>query len=277
MDIGRAFLFIWEDERKFPKLAMGTGVALGSMILSPILIGLVGFLIMGGYTVRLIQNVRDGDPTPLPEWDQWGDDLTRGLKYFAVGVVWAAPMIVVNLIQIAVSFGAGALDGNSVGAAIGVFSLFLSCIGFIFGIFVAVVMPGFSLAFAENEQISDGLAFGNVFDWTRENIGDVIITVLFLIVAGIAIGIAAMIGTLITCIVGAIVVLPLAALVNFLVRGHLFGQLGRLHPYGGGSGGGTSMSSLAFESPLDSSSAPLESPPAPPSTDMNDEDLTTDM
>ena len=30
--------------------------------------------------MRLLQNVRDGETYPMPEWDQWGEDLTRGFK-----------------------------------------------------------------------------------------------------------------------------------------------------------------------------------------------------
>ena len=253
MDIGKAFQFIWDDERKVPKLATGAGVILGSFILSFILVGLAGFLIVAGYTVRLLQNVRDGNPTPLPEWDQWGEDLTRGLKFFVVGVVWAAPSIIIGIVNTASGFAAGAFDGDSVGAALGLFSLLLSCLSFLYGIFLALVTPGFSLAFAEDEQIGSGLAFSEVLAWTRANIGQVVITALFTIVASIAVMIAAGIGTLVTCGIGIVVVLPLASLVLNLVRTHLYGQLGNLHPYGSGP----SINNLGFEDPFD---------PPPPST-----------
>ena len=61
MDIGKALTFFTEDERWVEKMAIGTGVAVVSLVLSPVLIGIVGFLIIAGYSVRLLQHVRDGN------------------------------------------------------------------------------------------------------------------------------------------------------------------------------------------------------------------------
>src|ERR1700712_1787676 len=94
MDIGKALTFFTEDERWLEKLAIGTGVTIISLILSPVLIGIVGLFIIAGYCVRLFQNVRDGNPKPLPEWDQWSEDLIRGFKWAVVAIVWSLPLIV---------------------------------------------------------------------------------------------------------------------------------------------------------------------------------------
>ena len=95
MDIGRALTFYTEDERWIEKTAIGTGVILLSILLSFILVGVVGFLIVMGYGVRLLQNVRDDVSPVLPEWDQWGDDLSRGFKLFVVQLIWALPIILI--------------------------------------------------------------------------------------------------------------------------------------------------------------------------------------
>ena len=80
MDIGKALTFVTEDPRWKEKIAIGTAVILISGLLSVILIGILGYFIVAGYTVRLLQNVRDGKSAPLPEWDEWAEDLTRGFR-----------------------------------------------------------------------------------------------------------------------------------------------------------------------------------------------------
>jgi hypothetical protein len=95
MDIGRALTFFTEDERWIEKTAIGTGVLLLSTLLSFVLVGVVGFFIVMGYGVRLLQNVRDGVNPILPEWDQWGDDLSRGFKLFVVQFIWALPILLI--------------------------------------------------------------------------------------------------------------------------------------------------------------------------------------
>ena len=75
MDYAKALTFLWEDPRWKEKVAIGTGVMLVSGLLMPVLIGFVGILIVMGYGVRVLQNVRDGNQYPLPEWDQWSEDL----------------------------------------------------------------------------------------------------------------------------------------------------------------------------------------------------------
>ena len=80
MDIGRALTYFSDDERWVEKTAIGTGLILISSLLLVALIGFLGYFILFGYLVRLIQNVRDEVHPVLPEWDRWGDDLVRGGK-----------------------------------------------------------------------------------------------------------------------------------------------------------------------------------------------------
>ena len=92
MDIAKALTFITEDERWVEKLAIGVGIILVSGLLTPMLIGLLGFFIIAGYSIRLLQNVRDGQPRPLPEWNQWSEDFVRGFKIAVVTLIWALPI-----------------------------------------------------------------------------------------------------------------------------------------------------------------------------------------
>jgi hypothetical protein len=199
-----------------------------SLALAPVLIGLVGFVIALGYAVRLMQNVRDGQQYPLPEWDQWSEDLTRGFKLVVVSLVWALPAILlaIPIIMGGVMMGFG--DENSSGFLMGLGSLTFGlgyCLVFIFGLFYTLVMPGFTVWYARNEQISEGLKLTEVWEWTRRNLGSVVLVMLAYIVASIVIStVASLVGTLL-CIVGLIVTVPLGTLATYLYQYHLIGQL----------------------------------------------------
>ena len=228
MDIGKALTFITEDPRWKEKLAIGTGVIIVSGILVFVLIGILGFLIVAGYCVRLLQNVRDGNPTPLPEWDQWGDDLMRGLKLFVVGLVSALPLIILIIPDM---FGSALSNGRGGAATFGTMIVVcISCLSALYGLFLAVIAPGFSIAFAQDEEIRSGLQFRDIWEWTQANIGQLIIVAIVYIAASVAISlISAIVGTLL-CLIGLIVTIPLGSLVTYIFQYHLYGQLARLHP-----------------------------------------------
>ena len=229
MDIGKALTFFQDDPRWKEKIGIGTGVVLVSLILSTVLIGVVGFFIVAGYCVRLLQNVRDGDPTPLPEWDQWGDDLVRGFKLAVVEFVWALPLIVVSI-----PFVIGAIIADQPGRGAGFFGGTIlaatGCLTFAYALFVYLVRPGYTLAFARREKIGDGLQIANVWHWTRNHVGEVIVVALLVLVAELVIpSIASIVGAIL-CGIGLIVTVPLGTLATYLFRSHLYGQLARSLP-----------------------------------------------
>ncbi|MBK8051143.1 MAG: DUF4013 domain-containing protein [Anaerolineales bacterium] len=144
-----------------------------------ILIGVVGFLIVMGYCVRLLRNIGNGDRLPLPEWDDWGGDLTRGFKLAVVSFVWALPMILLSL-PVAISgifMGIGSENDAGFFTAIGGIGMsFGYCLLLLYGIFYALVTPGFTLWYARTDEISGGLRFTEIWHWTREHLSSVIST-----------------------------------------------------------------------------------------------------
>lgn len=228
MDIAKAITFITEDPRWKEKMGMGLVVVLASTVLSVLLVGILGFAIVAGYSVRLLQNVRDGLPHPLPEWDQWGDDMVRGLKIFVVTFVWALPMILLSMMFAILGIFIDAIGGGGDGAEIigGIFAALGGCLYFLYAIFLTGMTPGFTLAFARSEKISDGLQFTPIVQWTRNHLAEVAIAALITIVAPMLISLVAFIAGLILCGVGLLVTIPLAALVQSLFQYHIYGQLG---------------------------------------------------
>lgn len=229
MDIGKALTFITEDERYLEKLGIGVALLLISAVASIAFVGVLGSFILMGYGLRLLKNVRDGVEKPLPEWDQWGDDLARGFKLVVVGFVWALPIIV---LAVPLAIGAGIADsGGDTAQVFGSLILFgASCLMALYGVFVAVMTPGYTIAFAKDETIRSGLQITEISRWTLKNIGQVVIAGLVGWAAGAVFGIVGMISGMLLCVIGLVVTLPLAGLVTTLFQHHLFGQLAREFP-----------------------------------------------
>ena len=231
MDIGKALTFVLEDPRWKEKIAIGTAVVLISGLLSVILIGFLGVFIMLGYMVRLMQNVRDGDSTPLPEWDEWGEDLIRGFRLFVVMFAWALPML---LFIVPVAVGGALSENNGPAGFIGMSILFCGmCFMFLYGLFLFVVTPGFSIAFARDERINSGLQLRDIWEWTQVNIGQVVIVAIVVLAATFAINLIAAVAGTILCLVGVVLTVPLGMLVAYIFQYHLYGQLAYEYPMGG--------------------------------------------
>lgn len=234
MDIGRALTFFTEDERWIEKTAIGTGVILVSTLLSFVLVGMLGFVIVLGYIVRLLQNVRDDVQPVLPEWDQWGDDFVRGLKLFVVQIVWALPLILITL-PLFIIGSIAASSGPDGEAFASILILCASCLVFVLAIGYSLMQPGFTIFFARNEEIGQGLRVSEIWNWTLEHIGDVVIvTVVYWVGSIILILVGSLVGAIL-CLVGLIVTVPLAQLAVYYLQGHLYGQLAQ--DTGGSSGG----------------------------------------
>lgn len=232
MDVMQAVTFIPEEERWMEKLAIGVGVILVSLVLSIVLVGILGFFIVGGYSIRLLQNVRDGRHPVLPEWDDWGGDLTRGFKYAVVVLVWGLAAL---LLYIPIFVGTAMSSGNNdfvqfMGASLMAVGL---CLAMLYGIFFLLAQPAFTIAFAEDERIHSGLELSKIWRWTRANLGQVIIVAIAVFIGSFIISILGSLVGAILCIIGVVVTVPLAMLVTDIFQFHLFGQLAHEFPMDG--------------------------------------------
>ena len=217
MDFVKALTFMTEDPRWKEKLAIGTGMAL----LAPLIIPAI---ILIGYCVRLLQNMRAGEQFPLPEWEDWSGDLVRGFKLFVVTLVWLLPVFLVMLPAV---IGGAMVDSDSgFIEALGIIILVGAlCMSFIYALFVTLMTPGFTIWFARDEEIRSGLQLTAIFEWTRHHVGEVLLYTIAYIVASFIISmVAGTIGVLL-CGVGLIVTVPLGTLVIYLYQYNLLGQI----------------------------------------------------
>lgn len=226
MNIGKSFSFVLEDPRWLTKVGIGTLVIIISGLLSPILIGILGYFILAGYGLEVLRNVRRGDLYPMPEWrDRWGEWLVLGVKAAVAIFVWALPIL---LVTIPMTFGFALLgNGNDSGAALG--GLLAACFGCLVLIWVVIVLlatPAIYIRLAETEELSSAFRFGDILGFTRTHIGNVIVASIMYVVASLVLGLIGGIVGLILCGIGLFVTVPAAQFITVMIQSHLYGQIG---------------------------------------------------
>jgi hypothetical protein len=220
MDIGSAFTYVFDDEEWIKKLAIGGGIALGAIILLPVLlIGLVLFLPLNGYMLQVVKNVRDGQTNPLPEWDDFGGYFKTG---FFVAVIWFIYNIPAILFSCVGSLAQNApammdMDSDMAGVVVSL-AVCLNCVQIILSLAAAILLPAAIIRFAQYDTMGSAFQFGAIFSFISGNIGDYIIVILLSLVAGIVAGFG-----LILCIIGVFFTL----FWSMLVKANLYGQLAR--------------------------------------------------
>ena len=210
MDIGKSFTFVFEDEEWVSKLLIAAVISL----ISPFLLG-IPYLLLVGYTVQLVRNVRRGEARPLPRWDDLGDKFREGLLLFIAALVYSLPNLIILCPFIIIAVATG--DSQQAQDALGILWACFACLGFLWGIAVALVTPALYVRLAETGELASLFRFGDIIGFTTRNIGSVIVAI---VVAWVANLIASIVGTLL-CGVGLLVTTPWAA----FVAAHLYAQV----------------------------------------------------
>jgi hypothetical protein len=143
-------------------------VFIGGLLLltSPLI---VPSILVLGYVSRVLRQTADGDDMP-PEFDDWGDLFSEGLKGFVVTLVYS--LLPVMVFALAVVFGVGAAVLGSGGGANGALggllggtvALLLAVAAFVVSIAGVYVTPAALAAVADSGRVGDGFAFGTL--WT---------------------------------------------------------------------------------------------------------------
>jgi hypothetical protein len=214
LDIGKAFTYVTEDPKWITKVLIGGGLILAGIVT---LIGwLFTFPVVFGYTVMVTRNVINGNPQPLPEWDDFGTKWIEGFKAWVVSVVYALPAIIIALIFQIPAGILGNTGNDGAAAAGGLLNIVGGCLNFILSLLVAVILPAAIGRFAASGNIAEGLQFGAVIATVRQNIGMYVIiallsTFLVPLISGIGI---------IACFIGA----AFTSFYAYLMIYHLYGQ-----------------------------------------------------
>ncbi len=241
MDIGKSFTFPFEDEQWISKLGIGAAVTL---------VPILNFA-WSGYMVELIQNVTNQDPKPLPAWDNLEKKFLNGLILFAVGLVYALPILIVFCLPLGLFGLSGLLSGNrdlqdtarTIASAGGVLFYCLLCVFLLYGAALSIVYPAVLLQFSRLGTFASCFKFREIFEMISKRMD------LFFTAWGVSLAASLGVGLIsgavnalfawIPCIgwvVGMVVVLA-STVYSSVVYSHLFGQFGQqIFAQGTGSG-----------------------------------------
>ncbi len=205
MDIGKAFKFVFEDQRWVSKVIIG-----GLLFFIP----LVGQLFALGYMLETLRNVAAGEPSPLPEWSDLGTKLVKGLSLAVVLLIYSIPIWIFYCLM----FLSGSIGGDNGNAFTGLLASCFGCLMGLYGLVFAVIRPAITIRFAATGEIMSAFRFGEVISLITAKPGNYIIALILAWVAGLI----AYFG-IIACVVGVLFTMFWA----MLVEAHLYGQVYR--------------------------------------------------
>lgn len=216
MDIGKSFTYVLDDPQWIMKVLIG-----GVLLLIPI-VNLAVF----GYALNTSKNVADGNPTPMPEWSDFGNHFMRGLYAFIGVLVYFLPAILLYcclfVIIFALSLAAGGTTSRSndaLGGVVSIVSLCFYCVIGLYSLVASISIPAALTRFAMSaNQLSIFWDFRGNFGFIRQNLSNYVIALLVGWVASFVAGFG-----IILCIVGVVFTWFWA----YMVTAYLYGQLWR--------------------------------------------------
>ncbi len=211
MDFGLAFNYPRRDPQWLSKVFM---CALWSILIvtSPAVLGFV---------LEAARRVARNEDELLPSWEgNFGAFWMDGLRLCVTIFVYNLPNFVIQMIGvcIGVAMAVGSQDGNSGGAAIGLFSMLAQVFNVLWAVVLAALTPAIYVMLMEENGWGAGFRFGRLRSIVFDRIGTYIIAALFMFILGL-------LGSfgVVLCVVGALITIPYCQLAG----AHICGQLAR--------------------------------------------------
>lgn len=210
MDFARAFSYIFEDSEWLKK------VGIAALVL---LIPLVGPIAVLGWSLAVTKRLTEGQTTNLlPGWENFSDHLMLGLKAFVVGFAYSLPVVLISSCVNLLPLVAENMSGDAYEAMLmvsTVVSICFGCFGFLYGIFLGLILPAAYARVAITGEIGAGFRFAEIFALVKAAIGAYVLV----LIGSIAAGFVATLG-LIACVIGVI----FTAALSYAIMGHFYGQ-----------------------------------------------------
>lgn len=213
MDFTRALTFPFDDADWLKKVGLAVLIQF---------IPVVGALALMGWSYEISRRVKAGDPTPLPDWSDFGGLLGKGFQLAIAGIVYQIPTIifvcVISFIWVLPTLGGNSEDAAAALAGVaGIVAICCSCVIILYAIAAAVVYWGGYVRYIDTPELGTFFAFGENFQLVRDNMGDFGQALLFIIGAGVIVSVVSSI----TAGIASLVAQPFSMYFN----GHVLGQL----------------------------------------------------
>jgi len=208
MDLGKAFTFIFEDDKWIVKIAIAAVL---------VFIPVIGWFPLGGWMLEISRRVATGRQDVLPEWDDLGAYTIRGLKATVVVLIYYLPYILLSACVYSVPFLiSGGQVSDNVEIGIIIVEVAVKCVTLVYFVFVTLIIPAALMRFTMNgDDIMAGLAFKEVIALVMNNIMAYVTIYLGYLVLTFLVPL----GLIVVC-VGILFTIPYSV----AVLGHLYGQ-----------------------------------------------------
>jgi len=211
MQFGLAFSYPFQDKDWIKKIGIAALVSI---------IPIVGQIIVLGWGLEITRRIIRKDPTPLPDWSDFGGHVVRGIQGFVIGLVYALPLILLVICQNVLTLGVRTMGSSNYGSAAfsgmtAVISACFGCVTFLYSLAMAFVLPAALGSFAASDQLGAAFRFSEVFGLVRSSPSVFLLALLGYLVSGIIAGLG-----VIVCFIGVFVTYAYAIAVD----GHLWGQ-----------------------------------------------------
>lgn len=213
MDIALAFSYAFKDEEWLKKLGIGGLIMLSAFLIIP-------FPILYGYLVAIIRNVANGEKRPLPNWDDVGTMFTEGWILVAVGLVYSIPLIILYALVIGV--GIVFANNGSEDLFVALMSV-VQCVGIVLGFVMGLFAPAVLVQFAKHGTFSSCFEFNEIYDFTRRNIGNILLAWVTALAASLLMQIALFVSVITIC--GPFIIMFAGYIWVMSVMGHVYGQI----------------------------------------------------
>jgi len=206
MEIERAIRFIWEDEDWLKKIFIAAVLSITG----------IGGIALIGWMAELARRVADNEENPLPDWNDIGKYFITGLKYTAVVLIWALPIIILVLFTSILTVVAASMDDpGPMLVFVSISSICIYVFVFVYTLIITLLAMPLWVRLAEEIPFGDLVNPVGTWELLRANLGGYLIAMLvsWLVVF------AASLGT-IACVVGVFFTGALAQ----AIFAHLAGQ-----------------------------------------------------
>jgi Protein of unknown function (DUF4013) len=183
-NFGETLTYMFKDPKWVGKVLLGA------------LFGIIPILnfVTAGYALRVIDNVRSDTEPPLPEW---GGDLgqlwIKGLVLVVIGFIYGIPLWILS--GIAGGVGASSQSGGATAVAV-IFGL----LAFVYAILWIFWIQGAIVNYATKGNFAAAFEFGTIWDLIKRNAGRMLLTVVFVVVVSLIIGVVGGVLRIIPCI-----------------------------------------------------------------------------
>ena len=181
---GETLSYMFKDPKWVGKVVVGA------------LLGIIPIinLVVVGYALRVIDNVRSNTEPPLPEWGgDFGKLWVSGLVLAVIGFLYGIPVWILSAI-------AGAVSGSSRSGGVTVLAVLVGLIAFVFAILLFFWIQGAIINYAIKRNFGAAFEFGIIWDMIRKNAGRMVMTVVFVVVVSIIVGLVTAVLNIIPCL-----------------------------------------------------------------------------